>query len=172
LKSLFYLLFPVQDVVQVGLLVCRGLSTHFPADNQLLTWLLLLKLLRALRDPANTRCTELALLLQLYSPPLATMFARHDALVVRTDKQLPMEAVDFVSALGIQDANSMMARPQAATLDDIANAADLTRRAGQGATGVDEDDWSEEAMAKLQQARSRRASLSFGLQTVQQMQVH
>ena len=77
----------------------------------------------------GTRCTEMALLLQLYSAPLATMFARHDALVVpsfcceprfvlfvltrslikqaRSDRRLPMEAVDFCTSLTIQDAQSL-----------------------------------------------------------------
>ena len=118
----------------------------------------------------------------LSSPALAAMWARHDALVARPDKKLPIEAVAFVTSLACADLNSLSANPVGATLEEIAASAAQSRQAaatgsasatgtssatGLSATSENGDDADD--AAKIIRHRSRRASLSFGLQSPEQM---
>ena len=117
------------------------------------------------------------------SPALAAMWARHDALVARPDKKLPIEAVAFVTSLACADLNSLSANPVGATRDEIAASAAQSRQAavtgnvsvtGTSASGTasaaaaENGDDADDA-AKIIRQRSRRASLSFGLQSPEQM---
>jgi hypothetical protein len=56
----------LDDALSAGMLLGRGLCADLPADNRLLAWMLLLHLIRVMRDPAHARCTELAALLPLF----------------------------------------------------------------------------------------------------------
>ena len=107
------------------------------------------------------------------------MWARHDALVARPDKRLPIEAVAFVTSLECADLNSLSALPVGATREQIAASAAQSRQAtaagntsstaSAAATGTDTGDADVDDAAKIIRQRTRRASLSFGLQSPEQM---
>ncbi len=165
--------FLVCCVCAAGQLLCRGV--HLKGDNRVLIWLMLVQLLRCLEDPTR-RCTEFANLMILYSVPLATCWARHDAIAARTDKLLPAELADFVIATSC-DISNVSARVQPPTAEEMTAIAASAQRPADADHVVDvQASPSVAAAADGASAapvpparRTRRSSLSVGLQSAAQM---